>query len=68
LKADISQLNLPHGTKNFKKIEKEKKLEMKMDVLKSITKQPGEFAESVLKKKKKKKKATEGRICAKGMF
>jgi len=41
---------------------------MKMDVLKSITKQPGKFAESVLKKKKKKKKATEGRICAKGMF
>jgi len=49
-------------------LKKKKKLEMKMDVLKSITKQPGEFAESVLKKKKKKKKATEGRICAKGMF
>jgi len=44
-----------------KKVEKEKKLKMKMDMLRSISKQSWE---SVLKKKKKKKKkATEGRVC-----
>ena len=40
-----------------KKVEKEKKLKMKMDMLRSISKQS---CESVLKKKKK---ATEGRVC-----
>ena len=40
-----------------KKVEKEKKLKMKMDMLRSISKQSWE---SVLKKKKK---ATEGRVC-----
>jgi len=32
LKADVGQLNLPHGTKNFKKWKK-KKLKMKIDMI-----------------------------------
>jgi len=50
LKADMSRLNLPHGT-NTKKQKREKLKSKKMDVLRSINKQSGESVESVLKKK-----------------
>jgi len=51
-KADISRLNLPHGTK-LKMRDKEKlKSKKKTDMLRSIGKQSGESAESVLKKRK----------------
>ena len=67
LKADVSQLNLPHETKTNLKVGKEN-----MDMLRSIGKQSGELVESVLKEKqekeKKRKKATERRICGKGRF
>jgi len=52
LKADISQLTLPHGTKNQKR-GKEKKLKMKIAMLRSIGKQYGGSMESVLKTRKK---------------
>jgi len=50
-KADISQLDLPHGTKN-EKVEKKEKLKVKTDKLTSIGKQSGESEESVWKKKR----------------
>ena len=50
-KADISRLNLPHGTK-LKMRDKEKLKTKKTDMLRSIGKQSGESAESVLKKEK----------------
>jgi len=50
-KADISRLNLPHGTK-LKMRDKEKLKSKKTDMLRSIGKQSGESAESVLKKRK----------------
>ena len=50
-KADISRLNLPHGTK-LKMRDKEKLKSKKTDMLRSIGKQSGESAESVLKKEK----------------
>ena len=41
-KADISQLNLPHGTDNWKSVKTEKKLNSKKtDMLRSSSKQPG---------------------------
>jgi len=63
--ADISQLNLPHGTNNQKVENKEKLKSKKTDMLRSISKQSGESVESVLKKKRK---ATVGRILTKGRF
>jgi len=59
-KADISQLNLPHGTKT-KKWKTEKLKSKKTDMLRSIGKQSEESVESVLKKKRE---ATVGRICS----
>ena len=50
-KADRSRLNLPHGTK-LKMRDKEKLKSKKTDMLRSIGKQSGESAESVLKKEK----------------
>ena len=51
-KADISQLNLPHGTDNLKSVKTEKKLKSKKtDMLRSIGKQSGESVESVQEKK-----------------
>jgi len=47
----MSQLNVPHGINN-KKVEKEKLKSKKTDMLRSIGKQSGESAESVLKDKK----------------
>ena len=46
-KADISQLNLPHGTK-LKKWKREKLKSRKTDILRCIDKQSGESAETVL--------------------
>jgi len=63
-KADISQLNLPHGTKT-KKWKTEKIKNKKTDMLRSIGEQSGESVESVPKKKRK---ASVGRICRKGRF
>jgi len=41
-KADISQLNLPHGTANEKSVKQKKKLKSKkMDMLRSSSKQSG---------------------------
>jgi len=41
-KADISQLNLPHGTDNKKKCKKQKKIKSKKtDMLRSNSKQSG---------------------------
>ena len=41
-KADISQLNLPHGTDNYKSVKTEKKLKSKeTDMLRSNSKQSG---------------------------
>ena len=54
LKADISQLTLPHGTKNQKR-GKEKKLKMKIAMLRSIGKQYGGSMESVLKRRRKRR-------------
>ena len=62
-KADMSQLNLPHGTNNYT-VENRKTKEQNTGMLRSIGKQYGESVESVLKKKKR--KATVGRICRKG--
>jgi len=45
LKADISQLNLPHGTKL--KVETKKLTGKKTDILKSIGEQSGESVEGV---------------------
>ena len=56
-KADISQLNIPHGRK-----WKQKNYKVKTDMLRSIGKQSGESVQSVLKKKRK---ATVGSICKK---
>ena len=47
-KADISQVNLPHGTNNYKG-EKKKNWKVETDMLRSINKQSGESVESVLK-------------------
>jgi len=55
----MSQFNLPHGTKKWKKQKK-----VKMDMLRSIGNQFGESVESVWKKKKK----AVGKICRKGRF
>ena len=57
----MNRLNLPHGTN--KKVENRKTNKEKTNVLRSIGKQSGECAKSVLKKKRK---ATVGRICRKG--
>jgi len=65
IKADMSQLNLPHGKSTAKQWKTEKLKSKKTDMLKSIGKQSGESVESVLKKKRK---ATVGRICGKGRF
>jgi len=54
LKADISQLTLLHGTKNQKR-GKEKKLKMKIAMLRSIGKQYGGSMESVLKRRRKRR-------------
>jgi len=54
LKADISQLTLPHGTKNQKR-GKEKKLKMKIAMLRSIGKQYGGSMELVLKRRRKRR-------------
>jgi len=61
-KADMSKLNLTHGTNNSGKTEN---IKVKMDMLRSIGKQSGEFVESVLKKRRK---AMVGRICKKEGF
>ena len=63
-KADMSQLNLPHGT-NTKKWKTEKLKIKKTVMLRSISKQSGESTQSALKKNRK---ATVGRICRKGRF
>ena len=63
-KADISQLNLPHGTDNQKSVKTEKKLKSKKtDMLRSNSKQSGK---SIVKPEGEKGKAAEGRICRKG--
>ena len=62
--ADLSQLNLPHGTDNENVENKKNEKVNKIDKLRSIGKQSAESVESVLKKKK----ATVGRICIKGRF
>ena len=62
-KADISRLNLGHGTK-LKKRNREQ-LKSKTDMLRSIGKQSEESMESVLKKKRK---ATVGRSSKKEGF
>jgi len=46
--AGLSQLNLPHGTRNKKKVDKGKLKSKKTDMLRSIGKQSGESGESVL--------------------
>ena len=51
LKADISRLNLPQEPRTTKKSEK--KLKIKMDMLRRIGKQPKESVKSVPKEKKK---------------
>jgi len=57
-KADISQLNLPHGTDNYKSVKTEKKLKSKKtDMLRSNSKQFG---------KGEKGKTAVGRICKNG--
>ena len=63
-KADISQLNLPHETKN-EKVENTKNIKQKTDVLRCIGKQSGESVESVLEKKME---ATVGRFAEKEGF
>ena len=40
-KADISQLNLPHGTDNYKSVKREKLKSKKTDMLRRNTKQSG---------------------------
>ena len=51
-KADITQLNLPHGTKL--KSGKQKKLKSKKtNMLRSIAKQSGKSVESVMKRKER---------------
>jgi len=52
-KADISQLNLLHGTKNYKAEKTEKLKSKKTDMLRSIGKQSRKSMESVRKKKAK---------------
>jgi len=48
-KVDISQLNLPHGTKTKKWGKKKNQKVKKTDMLRSIGKQFGESVELVLK-------------------
>jgi len=64
LKADISQLTLPHGTKNQKR-GKEKKAKNENSYAQKY-RQTVRRIHGVSPKKKKKKKATEGSICGKG--
>jgi len=64
-KANMGQLNLPHGNLQLKKWKREKLKSKKTDMLRSIGKQSRESVESV---RKKKRKATVGRICRKGRF
>jgi len=61
-KADIGQLNLPHGTNNLK-VENRKKIK-KPDMLRSIGKQSGGI-HGVLQKKERKATRAVGRICRK---
>jgi len=65
----MRRLNLPHGTKRSKTNKwKMKKLQLKIDMVRSIGKQSGEYVESVLKKKKNEGYVM-GRICCrKGRF
>ena len=63
-KADISQVNLSHGTDNKKSVKTEKKLKSKKtDMLRSNSKQ---FGKSIVKPEGEKRKAAVGRICRKG--
>ena len=64
-KADISQLNLPHGTKNEKGEKGGKSKSKKTDMPRSIGKQSERSVVSVLKKKKK---ARVGSVCRNRMF
>ena len=66
-KADMSQLNLPHGTNNKWKTEKSKKKLKKRTGSEVSVYSPdsGESVESVMKKRRK---ATVRRICRKGRF
>ena len=64
LKADVSQLNLPHGTK-LKSGKQKKTNKSKTDMLRSIGKQSGKYVEPA---RKKKRKATVGKTCRKGRF
>jgi len=62
-KADVSQLNLAHGTNNYK-VENRKTRKEKNQICSSVSKQSGDSMQSVLKKNRE---ATVGRICRKGM-